>query len=77
MTGDGNIRREVTFCLYSFRISKTGKNDRPVRAVGFGLQDDKRSLSPVDLLLDPERPGFEVQVIRLQGQNFSPPQSCG
>ena len=52
---------------------RTGQDDHPNRRFGFGFRDVKFSLDKGCGLSDPQLPGFHIQVIPLQRQNFSQP----
>lgn len=48
----------------------SGEQKRPVGRLGFRLRDEQTVLRAVDLLVDTQLPGVEVQIIPLQRQQF-------
>ena len=53
------------------------ENDATIGCLCLGWRDDQFSFDPVDLSLNPEFPGAEVQVIPLEGADLTPTQAGG
>ena len=63
-------------CLEDF-CHRGGKDHAPIGGFCLGRGDHQLSFDPVDLPLHSELPGTEVEIIPLEGADFTPTQSRG